>query len=136
MQLNPYLSFNGDCREAFQFYAATLGGEITALLSHGESPVASDTPPELRDRIMHAAMTVNGTVLMGGDAPPGHYQRPEGICVALHIDDPAEAEQRFAALAAGGQMNMPLQETFWALRFGMLTDRFGIPWMINCARPE
>src|SRR3546814_18789931 len=85
------------------------------------------------DKIMHACMEVDGVLLMGGDAPQGMYQKPAGTNVTLNIEEPAEAERIYAALSKGGSITMPLGETFWAKRFGMFTDRYGTPWMINCA---
>jgi PhnB protein len=135
MQMNPYLMFDGQCEAAFKFYERCLGGNIAALLTYGESPMAAQMPSEERGKIMHARLVVGDKVLMGGDAPQGHYEKPQGFTVTLGIDDPGEAERVFDALAEGGSVRMPLQETFWALRFGMLVDRFGTPWMINCERP-
>jgi PhnB protein len=89
-------------------------------------------PPEWRKKILHARLTVNGEVLMGSDAPPDRYEEPKGFSVSLQIKDPADAERIFASLAENGAVRMPLQQTFWAARFGMLVDRFGTPWMINC----
>ena len=135
MQLNPYLSFNGQCEAAFKFYERCLGGNLVALMTYGESPMAAQMPSEERGKIMHARLVVGDKVLMGGDTPQGHYEKPQGFTVTLGIDDPGEAERVFTALAEGGSVRMPLQETFWARRFGMLVDRFGTPWMINCERP-
>lgn len=131
MQLTPYLVFDGQCREAFTFYAETFGGEIITMQSFGDSPGAEHAPAEMQGQIMHAFLRVNGAMLMGSDAPPGQFQRAQGLSVALQVDDPAEAERIFAALADGGQVTMPIQKTFWAERFGMVTDRFGTPWMVN-----
>jgi PhnB protein len=102
------------------------------MLRHGESPMAEQVPPEWRDRIMHARLVVGDKVLMGSDAPPDHYEQPRGFSVSIGIDDPGEAERIFQAMAEKGTVRMPLQKTFWALRFGMLVDQFGIPWMVNC----
>jgi PhnB protein len=135
MQLNPYLTFDGECRAAFEFYAQVLGAEIGMMMTHGESPMADQTPAEWRDRIMHAQLSLGDAVLMGSDQPPQYREEPKGFSVSLGIDDPRQAERIFDALAKDGTVRMPLQETFWALRFGMLVDRFGIPWMINCGRP-
>ncbi len=90
------------------------------------------TPPELRDKIIHARCAIADTILMGSDAPPGRYQAPQGFNVSLEFTDIAEAERIFQALADGGTVTMPVQQTFWAARFGMLTDKFGVPWMVNC----
>jgi len=132
MDLNPYLHFNGQCEAAFKFYEKCLGGKIEMMLTHGASPMAEQTPPQWRDKIMHARMVLDGKVLMGADAPPEHYDRPAGFSVSLGFNDPVAAERIFHALAENGTMRMPIQKTFWASRFGMLVDQFGIPWMINC----
>jgi PhnB protein len=134
MQLNPYLIFNGRCEEAFKFYAQCLGGKIETMLPHAGTPAEKHSPPEWRDKILHATLSVNGEVLMGSDAPPQHYEQPKGFSVSLHLKDLAAAERIFNALVEQGTVKMPLQETFWAQRFGMLVDRFGIPWMINCEK--
>ena len=135
MQLNPYLSFDGKCQEAFKLYEQALGGKIAAMLTYGETPMAEQSPPEMRQKIAHARLTVGNQVLMGGDAPPGRYEPMKGCSVMLGVDEPAAAERVFNALAAGGNVTMPIQETFWARRFGMVTDKFGTPWMINCEKP-
>lgn len=97
--------------------------------------MANSVPKEWGKKIMHASLRVGGQSLMGADTPPGSYQAPHGFSVALHIEDPAEAERVFGALAEGGKIGMPIQETFWAHKFGMLVDRFGTPWMVNCGKP-
>ena len=132
MQLNPYLTFKGQCEAAFTFYEQCLGGKIVAMVPHEGSPMADKVSADWRKKIMHARMTVGDKVLMGSDAPPDHYQEPKGISVTLGIEEPAEAERVFHALAKNGTVQMPIQKTFWATRFGMLVDQFGIPWMINC----
>jgi PhnB protein len=132
MQLNPYLTFNGQCEAAFKFYEKVLGGKIEAMMTFGGSPMEDRAPAEWRDKIMHARLTVGANVLMGSDAPPDRYEPMKGITVSIGVDDPAEAERIFHALAEGATVQMPIQQTFWAARFGMLTDRFGTPWMINC----
>jgi PhnB protein len=134
MQLNPYLFFDGQCEAAFKFYEKCLGGKITAMLVHEGTPAAEHVPPEHRNKIMHARLVVGDQVLMGSDAPPDHRQKPQGFSVTLGIDKPADAERIFHALAEGGNVTMPIAETFWANRFGMLVDKFGTPWMINCEK--
>ena len=136
MQLNSYLFFNGQCEAAFKFYEKCLGGKIDAMLTHAGTPAEAQVPANWRDKIMHARLVVGDEVLMGSDAPPEHFQQPQGFSVALGVDDPAEAERIFNALADKGTVRMPIQQTFWAVRFGMLVDRFGIPWMINCEKSE
>ncbi|MCX5934883.1 MAG: VOC family protein [Pseudanabaena sp. LacPavin_0818_WC45_MAG_42_6] len=132
MKLSPYLSFNDECEVAFKFYEQCLDGKIDAMMTYGNSPMAEQTPPEKLDKIMHASITVGDTVMMGSDAPPNYFEKPQGFSVSLVLTDPDEAERVFNALAENGTVQMPIQETFWAARFGMLVDRFGTPLMINC----
>lgn len=132
--LNPYLNFNGQCEAAFKFYEQCFGGKNLALMRFGESPMANDVPADFRDKIMHAHLNIGDTALLGSDAPPERFQKPQGFYVCYGLNDPAEAERVFKALSENGQVQMPLQETFWAPRFGMLMDRFGIQWMINCEK--
>ncbi|WP_430398070.1 VOC family protein [Ferrovibrio sp.] len=136
MQTNPYLSFNGDCREAMTLYAEVLGGEVQAMIAIGDTPMAADTPKERHHRIVHASVSVGGSILMAGDVPGEMYQPPVGITINIGLQTVAEAERVFKALSAGGSVQMELTETFWADRFGMFTDRFGTPWMINCGSKE
>ena len=131
MQLNPYLLFNGQCEAAFKFYEQVLGGKIVAMMPHAGTPAEGQVPPEWRDKIIHARLIVGDKVLMGSDAPPGRYEESKGFSVTIGVDKPEDAERIFHALAEKGTVRMPLQKTFWATRFGMLVDRFGIPWMIN-----
>jgi uncharacterized glyoxalase superfamily protein PhnB/uncharacterized protein YndB with AHSA1/START domain len=132
MKLNPYIFYNGTCKEAFQLYERVLGGKIVMMLTHGETPAAGHVAPEWKDKIIHARMMLGEQALMASDAPPGRFHQPQGFSVNIGVTDPAEAERIFHALAENGKVTMPIGETFWALRFGMLVDRFGIPWMINC----
>lgn len=133
--VSPYLVFNGTCEDAFNFYAQTLGAKIEEFFRHEGTPMADHVPQDWLKKIMHVRMTVGATSLMGSDAPPDRYQQPAGFSVSLMVQDVAEAERIFRTLAEGGAIQMPIQETFWAARFGMLVDRFGIPWMINCDKP-
>jgi len=135
-QVNPYLVFNGRCEEAFKFYERVLGGKIEATFTFGESPMAQQAPPDWGKKIMHARMTVGNTVVMGSDAPPDRYKEPQGFSLSVSTKDPAEAERMYNELASGGKVEMPLQQTFWAVKFAMLVDRFGIAWMINCEQPS
>ena len=132
MILSPYLGFDGQCEEAFRFYQTVLNGQITAMIPFGETPAASAMPADRQNAIVHARMEFGGNVLMGGDAPPGVHTGTKGVCISLVINDEAEAERVFTALAEGGTIQMPFAQTFWAHRFGMATDRFGTPWMVNC----
>jgi PhnB protein len=132
MQLNPYLNFNGQCEEAFKTYEKCLNGKIEFIMTHEQAPMADKIPPEWKKKIMHATLRFGEQVIMGADAPTQYYQQPQGFSVSVGLNDPAEAERIFKELSAGGVVRMPLEKTFWAERFAMFTDRFGIPWMINC----
>jgi PhnB protein len=133
MRTNPYLMFDGQCKTAFEFYAKCLGGRIEMMQTHGESPAKDHTPREWHDKIIHARLTAEDVVLMGSDAPPGHQEKPQGMWVSLDVDKPADAQRIFSALADRGQVKMPFGQTFWAAGgFGMVVDRFGTPWMVNC----
>jgi PhnB protein len=134
MQLNPYLMFDGRCEAAFKFYEKALGGKIEAMMTYGGSPMAEQTSPEMRNKIMHARLSVGDKLLMASDAPPDRREAMKGFSVTLSIDDPGEAERIFHALSEAGTVQMPIQETFWARRFGMLVDQFGTPWMVNCEK--
>ena len=132
MQLNAYLNFDGCCEAAFKFYEKVLGGKIEAMMPHAGSPMEQHVPAEWRDKIMHARLDLGDKILMGSDAPPSCYEKMNGFSVTIGIQDPAEAERIFHALADNGTVRMPIQQTFWATRFGMVVDKFGTPWMINC----
>jgi len=136
MRVNPYLLFNGQCEAAFKFYADCFGGKIEAMLPHAGTPAEPHVPAEWRDKILHARMTVGEDVLIGSDAPPDRFEQPKGFSVTIQLTDPAEAERVFHRLAEGGTVQMPIQQTFWATKFGMLVDRFGTPWMVNCQRAD
>ena len=136
MQLHTALSFNGNCEEAFKFYQQCLGGNIETLMTWGESPMADQVPADWRGKIIHTTMLVEGSALIGSDAPPGRYETPQGFTVAISLEDVDKAERVFAQLSEGGTVTMPLQQTFWATRFGMVNDRFGIPWMVNCGNAD
>lgn len=132
MQFTTYLLFNGTCEEAFNFYQKVFGGKIEAMLTHEGTPAENQVPPEWKKKIMHARLVVGEAVLMASDAPPAYQQQAQGFSISVNLTDDAQAERIFNALAEGGTVKMPLEKTFWASRFGMLVDRFGTPWMINC----
>jgi PhnB protein len=134
MQMNPYIFFDGQCEAAFKFYEKALGGKIEAMMTHEGTPAAEHVPAEWRAKIIHARMTLGGQLLMASDAPPEQQQKPQGFSLNLGAKDPAEAERLFHVLSEGGKITMPIAETFWAHRFGMLVDRFGIAWMVNCEK--
>ena len=135
MQMNAYLSFRGDCEAAFEFYAECLGGKVGQVFRYAGTPLAEQVPAGWQDRVMHTSLEVGGHVLMGGDVAPDRYEKPAGFSLSLHMDSTTQAERIFHRLALGGTVVMPLERTFWAARFGMLVDRFGIAWLINCGEP-
>ncbi|NBF06094.1 VOC family protein [Pseudomonas sp. Fl5BN2] len=137
MKINPYLIFNGDCKAAFTFYAQCLQGQIEMLMSFGESPAREQIPAHCHDRVMHTRLSVGDQVIMGSDTTPDRpTQGFHGCSVSLNVSSASEAERVFAALADQGSIQMPLEATFWAERFGMLVDRFGVPWMVNCEKTQ
>jgi PhnB protein len=129
----PYIGFNGNCAEAMRFYESVLGGKLEVLMRGGDSPMAEQIPVEARDRIIHAALALKGGgYLYAGDAP-AHipYAGIHGVSITISYDTVAEAEAVFARLADGGRVTMAMQPSFWAKKFGMLVDRFGLPWIVN-----
>ena len=134
MQLNPYLSFDGQCEAAFKFYEQCFGGKIEYMMTYESKSAEYPVPPEWREKILHATLAVGDQVLLGADLPPDRYQKPQGFRLNIGLKDEATAERIFNALAEKGTVEMALQETFWAVRFGVLVDRFGIPWTVNCER--
>lgn len=143
MKIHAYLFFDGQCAAAMSFYAQSLGGELT-LARFGDNPDGcGEMPAEHRERIMHACLMVGDEVLMASDTMPEQdcagataSEGVKGCSMSLQVRSIAEAERLYNALAAGGQAQMPLQQTFWAVRFGMLVDRFGVSWMINCEKDQ
>jgi PhnB protein len=134
MKLNPYLAFDGRCREAFEFYEKALGGRVAFIQTYGETPMASQMPTEAHPRVMHVTLEIGDQVLQGADTPPGQFSQPAGFAVAIHCDLVDDGERMFSALAQDGTVQMPFQATFWAKGFGMLIDRFGTPWIINAGQ--
>ena len=133
MTLQTYVNFAGTCAEAFRFYEKHLGGTIGMMMTHGQAPDQSRTRPELKDAVLHARISIGGTQLLGADIPNAEPMR--SAYLSLGVDSDAEAERIFSALSDGGQIFMPIQETFFATRFGQLRDRFGINWMVIHERP-
>ena len=132
MQMSPYLSFSGDCEAAFKFYERHLGGELGEIFRYGGSPMADQVPAGWSNKIMHGSITIGGQVLMGADLAPNQYEAAKGFSLSLHLSAAADGQRIFDALAEGGKVVMPFEKTFWAEGFGMVVDRFGIPWSINC----
>lgn len=135
MKFSTHLNFDGNCREAFEFYAATFGGRIAAQLTYAEAPAGSPIPEEMRQKIMHARLEIDDQYLMGADAPPGRYVAPKGAMVSVSLADPDQGHRIFEALCAGGAITHPFKETFWARGFGMCIDRYSIAWIVNCEKP-
>jgi PhnB protein len=133
MKLNTYVNFAGKCAEAFRYYEKHLGGTIGMMMTHGQAPDQSKVNPEWKDAVLHARISIGGTELMGADIPRAEPMR--SAYLSLGVDSDAEAERMFSALSDGGEVFMPMQETFFATRFGQLRDRFGINWMIIRERP-
>ena len=132
MQMNSYVNFMGDCEAAFQFYERCLGAKLGPIFRYAGSPMAGEVPAAFREKIMHGSVTVGDQVLMGADVLPERYEVPKGFSLSLQIKSAEEAERVFRELGEGGEAVMPLAKTFWAERFGVLVDRFGIRWIINC----
>ena len=133
MKLTTYVNFAGSCTEAFRYYEKHLGGRLGMLMTHGQAPDQSRVPPELKNAVLHARITIGDTELMGADIPNAQPMR--SAYLSLSVGSEAEAERIFAALSDGGEVFMPLQETFFATRFGQLRDQFGVNWMILRERP-
>ena len=134
MTLSAYLNFSGNCEEAFAFYARLFKTEVAFTMKYGESPMAGEFGAGMADKVMHVRLVADGQVLMGSDSPSERYKKPTGTCVTIGVETAEEAERIYAGLADGADVQMELQETFWATRFGMLVDRFGTPWMVNCEK--
>jgi len=132
VEVAAYLSFNGQCEAAFRFYEKCLGASSLSFHTYAGSPMSGDVPADWQDKVMHATLTLGNTSLMGADSPPNHSAPPQGFSLSINVDQPEDADRVFAALAEGGKIQMPIGPTFWSARFGMLTDQFGIPWMVNC----
>ena len=128
----PYLNFDGNGTEALKFYCRALDGKILFQQSFGDSPMGGQTPTELKDRLMHATVQCEAGTFMASDGPPGHELKTgNNLNLSLQYDSAEKADKAFNALAEGGKVLMPLQETFWAARFGMLIDKYGFNWMVN-----
>jgi PhnB protein len=130
MKLYTYLNYGGNCRQAFEFYVKHLGGKITEVTTHGELPSAGNVPPDWKDAVLHARMEIGETMLLGADIPPERFQPMRSAYLTLIVDSSGEAERIYALLTDGGQIFMPMEETFFAKRFAMLRDRFGTSWML------
>lgn len=137
MKLSTYLMFDGNCREAFTHYHKVLGGKMLAMMDHKGTPAEEHVPAEWRDKILHACLEIEGQMLMASDAPPDNSDGPmRSVSVSVGVKTPEEADRIFAGLSEGAaKIMMPMAETFWSPRFGMLTDRFGTSWMVGAEMP-
>jgi PhnB protein len=135
MKLNAYLNYGGNCKQAFQFYEKHLGGKILMMMTHGEQPGPANVPAEWKDAILHARMTVGDTDIMASDVPPDRFQPMRSAYLSLTLDSIEEAERTYKLLSDGGEIFMPMEETFYAFRFAMLRDKFGTLWMLINPRP-
>jgi PhnB protein len=133
MKMLTYVNFPGKCAEAFRFYEKHVGGTIGMLMTHGQAPDQSNVKPEWKDAVLHARISIGDTELMGADIPNAQPMR--SAYLSLNVDSDSEAERISSALSGGGEVFMPMQETFFATRFAQLRDRFGINWMIIHERP-
>jgi PhnB protein len=133
MKLRTYLNYGGNCAQAFRFYEQHLGGKVTMMMTHGQQPTPSNVPPDWKDAVLHARIDIGETELMGADIPNAKPMR--SVYLSLLVGSIDEAERIYALLSDGGEIFMPMQETFFAFRFGQLRDRFGTSWMILHERP-
>ena len=132
MKIQAYLSYGGRCEEALEFYKKTVGAEVTSLMRWKESPdAAMKPPPGYDEKVMNAAFRIGETQLMADDGMGPKQAEFKGISLVIEVADDAEAKRVFTALGEGGNVTMPLVKTFWTSSFGMLTDKFGVPWMVN-----
>jgi PhnB protein len=132
MEMSPYVNFNGQCEAAFKFYEECLGAELGPVFRYGGTSLADRVPADWNDKIMHASITIGGQLLQGADVAPSEYEEPKGFSLSLQMKRTAEADRVFPLLAQNGKVVMPLEKTFWAARFGVVIDRFGVRWLINC----
>jgi PhnB protein len=132
LRISCQLSFDGECEAAFVAYQRLLGGEIRTLLRYSESPLAEQVPAEWQSKILHATLMLEDQELFGSDAFPGAYQRPQGFSIAVSVTELAKAKDLFTSFAEGGQVRMPFQQTFWSIGFGVVVDRFGVSWEVQC----
>ena len=134
MSLNPYLTFDGNCREVFEFYRSVFGGDFSAIQTFADGPDDMGVPDDEKDRIMHVSLPVGSSVLMGSDRCSAFSPAPvvgDNFSISMSGDSKAHCDELFAKLSDGGAVKMPMQETFWGAYFGLWTDKYGINWMIN-----
>lgn len=133
-EVSAYLNFQGDCEAAFKFYERVLGARVGRIYRYAGTPLDATVPADWSDKVMHGSVTIGEQLLMGADVGPDRYEAPKGFSLSLSLGSPADADRVFQELAEGGRVLLPLEKTFWAERFGMVVDRFAIPWMVSCER--
>lgn len=136
MKLHTYLNYGGNCEQAFRFYERHLGGHITMMMTRAEVPDQRDVSPGPKDSVQYASLSLGETELMGADVPPERFQPMRSVYLSLTVDSTDEAERIYTLLGDGGQIFMPMEETFFAFRFGMLRDKFGTSWMVLYPKPQ
>lgn len=136
MKLNTYLNYGANCEQAFRFYEKHLGGKVTVMMTQEQNPDPSNVPPNFGKAILYGRMTIGETEIMASDVQPDHFQPMRSVYLSLAVDSTPEAERLHALLSEGGEIFMPMQETFFAFRFSMLRDKFGTSWMIISPAPH
>jgi PhnB protein len=134
--MHPYLNFNGQCEAAFKFYELCLGGRLGPMFRYAGTSMADQVPADWEEKVMHGSVTIGEQVLLGADVAPDRYEEPKGFSLSLQMTSTTEAERIFHMLATDGTVVMPLEKTFWAARFGVLVDQFGIRWLVNCEESD
>ncbi|MCF2946640.1 VOC family protein [Paraglaciecola aquimarina] len=133
MSASFHINFNGQCEQAFEYYAEHLGGEIGLMLKVKDSPMSVTSTAEIQDNIVHANIAIQGVEIAGGDLLPEQYQKPQGFCVLLGLDNEQKVKNTFDKLAVGGEVILAPQKTFWSRCYAIVTDQFGVPWKLNCS---
>jgi PhnB protein len=136
METNLHLGFNGTCNDAFALYEKTFGTKRITTMTYGDAPPGTPVPEGMKDKVMHTALRVGTITLMGCDAPPEQEDKMGGFQIAITMPEEAEVKRIFAELSEGGVVRMPAQPTFWSPMFGMLTDKFGVEWMVGVPGPD
>ena len=133
MRLNAYLLFKGQCEDAIAFYQSVLGGEVKAMLKVAGTPAEPHFPPESKNDILHACLSLDNMDILASDCPPSMFEKMRGASICINLEDEKESERIFAALSDGGEITMPMAATFFAKKYGQFVDRFGTRWMVHCA---
>jgi PhnB protein len=134
MKLTTYLQFTGNCEEALNFYIKALGAKPIMMLRYSETPAAKESSKEMQQKIIHGRIAIGDNLIMASDGPADRVSSPGGFSINIGVETVEEAERLFKALSEKAEVFMPMEETFWAERFGMLKDQFGVPWMVNCEK--